>query len=82
LITNEVQVYGGHFGNNLKEKYSGLYNATLKRGRATTDNYGVRMQRLRSINGFKFLSISKNKNFKKGIYIIMTYLYIGNKQFY
>lgn len=67
LINNEVVVYGSHFGVGLDAKYPTIYNATLPRRRPSKENEGVRLQRLQSVDGFKFLSISKNRFFGKGI---------------
>lgn len=78
LINNEVVVYGSHFGAGLEAKYPTIYNATLPRGRPSKQNDGVRLQRLRSVDGFKFLSISKNRYFGKGIqntYLGVTWLF-------
>lgn len=67
MINNEVVVYGSHFGAGLEAKYPSIYNATLPRGRPSKENDGVRLQRLQSVDGFKFMSISKNRHFGKGI---------------
>ncbi|XP_050054148.1 cell-death-related nuclease 7 [Aphis gossypii] len=66
LINNEVMVYGSHFGGDLKSTYPDLYNATLPH--KIVKNGGVRLQPLRSIEGFEFLSISKNRHFGKDLY--------------
>lgn len=66
LIYNEVLVYGSHFGGDLKSTYPDLYNATLPH--ETVKNVEVRLQPLRSIEGFEFLSISKNRHFGKDLY--------------
>lgn len=66
LINNEALVYGSHFGGNLKGMYPTLYNSTLPYDEPNTKNEGVRLQHLQSIEGFKFLSISKSRSFGKG----------------
>jgi len=66
-------MYGSHFGSDLKEMYPNLYNATLSHSHHKTDNDGVRLQALQSIKGFKFLSVSKNRYFGKGKFIVEKY---------
>ncbi|VVC31709.1 Deoxyribonuclease II [Cinara cedri] len=68
IINNEAYVYGSHFGNNLKNIYPGLYNTTLPWVHSSKVNNGVRLQSLQSINGIKFLSVSKNRHFGKDLY--------------
>ncbi|XP_022176053.1 cell-death-related nuclease 7-like isoform X2 [Myzus persicae] len=68
IINNEVQVYGSHFGGDMKSTYPGLYNATLLHDIPGVKNDGVRLQPLYSIEGFEFLSISKNRHFGKDLY--------------
>lgn len=67
-----MNVYGRHFGSLLNETYPSLYNATLPHGKPSKDHNGVRLQDLRSIEGFKFLSISKNRYFGKGKWQMVT----------
>lgn len=66
IINNEAYVYGSHFGGNLKSVYPILYNSTLPHGIPSKDNDGIRLQHFQSINGSKFLSVSKNRHFGKG----------------
>lgn len=66
LINNEVLVYSSHFGGDLISTYPGLYNASLHQPIPGVKNDAVRLQPLKSIEGFEFLSISKNRHFEKG----------------
>lgn len=78
LINNEVLVYGSHFGNDLKEMYPTLYNATLMHRKPNKENDGVRLQNLQSIKNYTFLSISKNRYFRKGKTVITRVLLVTN----
>lgn len=72
-------MYGSHFGGDLKGMFPTLYNATLKHKKPSTQNDGVRLQNLQSINGFKFLSISKNRYFRKGKTVKTKVLLVTSK---
>lgn len=61
-----MRVYGGHFGDGMKTLFPTLYRSTFRRKKINKENNGVRLQDLYSINGFKFLSVSKNRYFGKG----------------
>jgi len=78
LINNEVLVYSSHFGGDLKSTYPGLYNATLPHHHIPKEKNDVRLQPLKSAEGFEFLSVSKNRHFNKGT-LIMYLCRLGNR---
>ncbi|XP_050537440.1 cell-death-related nuclease 7 isoform X2 [Daktulosphaira vitifoliae] len=68
IINNEALVYGSHFGSHLQSIYPQLYNASIAHNVPSNNRDPVKLAYFNTINGFKVLSISKNRHFGKDLY--------------